>query len=206
MKPFSLSMKSVRQALTIAMTVVLWAGCSKDDPKKEDTPELVTKAVLTFTPTGGGTTVTVSATDPDGEGVQDLAVDGPINLAVNTPYILGIELLNTLVPFGEPGYSITDEVEEEGTEHMFFFGWTGAVFQVPAGDGNIDNRADDVNYADLDDGGLPIGLISTWTSAAALGSGTFRVLLKHQPGTKTSSSGSTVGETDLDLTFVINVQ
>jgi hypothetical protein len=206
MRHFSLAMKKAKLALTVLTAVTLLAGCSKDDPKKEDTPELITKATLTFTPTGGGTTVTVFATDPDGEGVQDIFADGPIDLAANTQYILGIELLNTLVTFGQPGYNITDEVEEEGTEHMFFFGWTGGLFQTPTGEGNIDNRADDMNYVDLDTGGLPIGIISTWTSASATGSGTFRVVLKHQPGTKTATSGSTVGETDVDLTFVLNVQ
>ncbi len=71
MKPLSLSMNNFRQALTVFMVVALLAGCSKDDPMKEDTPELITKATLTFTPTGGGTTVVVSATDPDGDGVMD---------------------------------------------------------------------------------------------------------------------------------------
>lgn len=206
MKPCSFFSKSVSRTTAIVLALALLAGCSKDDPQKEDTPELITKATLTFTPVGGGTPVVISATDPDGEGVQDIVVDGPINLATSTQYALTIDLLNTLVTVGQPGYSITEEVEEEGQEHMFFFGWTGAVFQTPSGDGNIDNRADEVNYVDVDAGGLPIGLITTWTSAGSAGSGTFRVVLKHQPGTKTASSGSTVGETDLDLTFTINIQ
>ncbi len=194
------------QVGSFLLSLLILMSCSKDDPVKEDTPELITEAVLVFTPTGGGTTVTVTATDPDGEGVQDIEVDGPINLATGVQYVLGIELHNTLVNFGEPGYDITAEVEEEGDEHMFFFGWTGSVFQSPTGDGNIDNRADDMNYVDLDANNEPIGLITTWTTAAATASGTFRVLLKHQPGQKTASSGSSVGETDLDLTFTINVQ
>jgi len=37
-------------------------------------------------------------------------------------------------------------------------------------------------------------------------SGTFHAVLKHQPGTNTNLSGVTVGETDLDITFTINVQ
>ena len=181
-------------------------SCSKEDPVKEDAPELITEAVLTFNPTtGGGTTVVVTATDPDGEGVQDISADGPINLQAGVQYVLTIELHNTLAGIGQPGYNITDEVEEEGEEHLFLFSWTGPVFQIPTGDGNIDNRADAVSYADLDDGGLPVGLITTWTTAGSAGAGTFRILLKHQPGLKTSTSGSTIGETDLDLTFTINV-
>lgn len=187
------------------VAVASLSGCSKDDPQKEDTPELITKATLTFTPTGGGTALVVSATDPDGEGVQNIAVDGPIDLAAGTQYVLTIDLINALVAVGQPGYSITDEVEEEGQEHLFFFGWTSGVFQTPTGDGNIDHRADEVDYVDLDAGGLPIGLITTWTSAAATTSGTFRIILKHQPGTKTPTSDSSTGETDLDLTFTVNI-
>lgn len=206
MRPSANIVRKSIQALTALLLVAMLASCSKDDPKKEDTPELITKATLTFTPTGGGTAVVVSATDPDGEGVQDIAVDGPIDLIAGTQYVLTIDLLNTLVAAGQPGHSITEEIEEEGQEHMFFFGWTGAVFQTPTGDGNIDNRTDPVDYVDLDAGGLPIGLITTWTSSAAVAAGNFRVVLKHQPGTKTATSGSTVGETDLDLTFTVNVQ
>ncbi|MBL7864625.1 MAG: hypothetical protein JNK10_07105 [Cyclobacteriaceae bacterium] len=185
--------------------VILSVGCSKDDPKKEDTPELITKATLTFTPTGGGTAVVVSATDPDGEGVQNIAVDGAIDLVMGTQYVLTIDLLNTLVTAGQPGYSITEEVEEEGDEHMIFFSWTGDVFQVPSGNGNIDNRGDAVDYVDLDGNSRPVGLITTWTASSSVAAGTFRVLLKHQPDLKTDTSGSAVGETDLDLTFTINV-
>jgi hypothetical protein len=206
MKPCSLFMKPTVRTTAIFFALALLAGCSKDDPQKEDTPELITKVTLTFTPVGGGTPVVISATDPDGEGVQDIVVDGPINLAASTQYSLTLDLLNTLVAAGQPGHSISEEVTAEGQEHMFFFGWTGTAFQTPAGDGNIDNRADEVDYVDVDAGGLPIGLITTWTSAGSTGSGTFRVMLKHQPGTKTATSGSTVGETDLDLTFTINIQ
>lgn len=197
-------MKSKAMVLC-AMVATLTVGCSSEDPVKEDTPELITKATLTFTPTGGGTAVVVSATDPDGEGAMDIVVDGSITMAAGTQYVLTIQLINTLVAVGQPGYDITEEVEAEGAEHIFFFSWSGGVFQTPAGDGNIDNRADAVDYVDLDGGGLPIGLISTWTSSSSAATGTFRVVLKHQPGSKTATSGSSVGETDLDLTFVAEI-
>jgi hypothetical protein len=195
----------LKKLIPVALVVTMITGCSNDEPKKEDTPELITKVTLTFTPTGGGTVVVGSAEDPDGEGVMDIVVDGPISLVTGTQYVLSIELLNTLVAVGQPGYSITEEVEGEGDEHMFFYSWSGSVFQTPVGDGNIDNRADAVSYVDLDVNGLPVGLISSWTSATSTATGTFRVLLKHQPGTKTATSDATLGETDLDLTFILNV-
>ncbi|MEY4930846.1 MAG: hypothetical protein RI909_1570, partial [Bacteroidota bacterium] len=63
--------------LFFAGALISLSGCKNDDPEPENIPELVTKATLTFTPAGGGTAITVTATDPDGEGVQDIKVDGP---------------------------------------------------------------------------------------------------------------------------------
>jgi len=204
------TLKGTTKYFQLTFSIVLMAGvmsltsCSEDDPMKEDVPELITKATLTFTPVGGGTPITVSATDPDGEGVQDIQVDGAINLAANTTYALTLGLINELAETSSPEYNIADEVEEEGDEHMFFYSWTGDVFSDPAGNGNIDNRADAVNYEDEDDNGLPLGLTTTWTTAAN-GSGTFRVVLKHQPDLKSATSDANTGETDLDIEFEVNV-
>lgn len=192
--------------LMVVSSLTFLTSCDEDDePAKEDTPELITKATLTFTPVDGGTAVTATATDPDGEGVQNIAIDGPINLAENRSYTLNITLINELADPNDGEYDITGEVEEEGDEHMFFFSWTNNVFSDPAGNGNIDNRADGVNYNDEDDNGQPIGLSTSWTTAGAA-SGEFRVVLKHQPDVKTTTSTSTTGETDLDIEFDINVQ
>ncbi len=181
-------------------------SCSDDDPIKEDTPEMITRVTLTFTPVGQGEAVVVAAIDPDGEGVQDLETDGPIILQANTPYTLSIELTNDLVDDASAeGYNITDEISDEGDEHMFFFGWTNNVFSDPAGDGNIDNRDDDVRYEDEDENGLPIGLVTAWHTGDAA-QGMFRVVLKHQPDLKSPNSGASSGETDVDVTFEIEVQ
>jgi hypothetical protein len=201
--------------LTVAFVVsslLVIQGCKEDDPIKEDVPELITKATLTFTPNGGGAAVVVTASDPDGEGVQDIKVDGTINLSPNKTYVLTIDLINGLAAATAPEYNVTDEVEEEGDEHLFFFAWTNNTFSNPTGNGNIDARADAVNYIgasnSVDANGKPLGLTTTWTSSTLTGatlSGTFRVLLKHQPSLKTDTSDSNTGETDLDLTFTLIV-
>jgi hypothetical protein len=191
--------------LAAVSLAAFFVSCDDDDPAKEDTPELITKATLTFTPDDGGDAIIATATDPDGEGVQDLVTDGPIELAANTSYTLTIELINELADPTDEEYNITAEVEEEGVEHMFFFSWTNNVFSDPAGNGNIDNRADAVNYNDEDDNGLPLGISTSWTTSGA-SSGKFRVILKHQPDLKTASSTSTTGETDLDIEFDIHVE
>jgi hypothetical protein len=150
--------------------------------------------------------VIVTATDPDGEGVQDISVDGPINLVADKTYALSIELINGLASPTDEEYDITAEVEEEGDEHLFFFAWTNDVFANPTGNGNVDKREDPLNYNDEDVEGLPLGLSTDWTTISTTRSGTFRVVLKHQPGLKSSTSSFSDGETDLDVTFNINVQ
>lgn len=217
MKPNSIqTQSSLMKILTLTFlmaSVLVFQGCKDDDPKKEDVPELITKATLTFTPNGGGTAVVVTATDPDGEGVQDIKSDGPINLAANKTYVLTLDMINGLAEPTAPEYKVTDEIEEEGDEHMFFFSWTNNAFSNPAGNGNVDNRNDVINYAgganSKDANGRPLGLTTTWTTATTAGgtiAGSFRVVLKHQPDLKSDTSDSNTGETDLDLTFTLNVQ
>jgi hypothetical protein len=203
---FQIRFMNMLVALLAVSSISLLSSCDDDDePTREDTPELVTTATLTFTPVMGGNAITVTASDPDGTGVQDLAPDGPINLADNTIYTLDITLINELADPGDEEYNITEEVDEEDEEHMFFFSWTNNLFSDPAGNGNIDNRADDVNYNDFDDNGQPLGLMTTWTTGAA-GTGKFRVVLKHQPELKSATSSATTGETDVDIEFDVTIQ
>ena len=182
-------------------------ACGDNDPQKEDVPELITKVTLTFTP-ASGSPVVVTATDPDGDGIQSIKTDGSIQLAKSTDYTLTIQLVNGLAEPGDEAYNVTNEVESEGDEHMFFFGWTGDAFSAPAGNGNIDERADPVDYSgSMDENGLPLGLKTKWRSADITTHGaSFHVLLKHQPDLKTAVSKSTEGETDLDITFGLSVE
>lgn len=197
------SMKTALKFLSILSLIgmiTIFNGCKDDDPEPENIPELITKVILHFTPVGGAPVV-VSATDPDGEGSQNLQIDGPINLVKGTTYTLTVELINDLYNVGEDGYDLTEEVREEGDEHQLFFSWTEGSFSSPAGAGNI-GAAGLVNYDDEDTNGRPIGLTTSWsTSATTRNQQTFRVLLKHQPGIKSNSSTSVDGETDLDITF-----
>jgi hypothetical protein len=186
---------------------IAFSGCSDDDdPVKEDVPELITKVELIFKPANDGAAITVIATDPDGEGADELKVEGPINLKTGTAYTLSVKLYNGLLPATDDGYDVTKEVEEESDEHMFFFSWTADLFSSPTGDGNIDNRDNPVSYGDVDEHGLPVGLTTAWeTKDATSSNGAFRVVLKHQPDLKSATSGYNTGETDLDISFVINV-
>lgn len=188
----------------LVLGLFIWS-CDEDEPAKEDTPELITKVTLTFTPDGGGAPIIVTATDPDNIGSQDIVADKAISLKPNTTYSLSITLVNGLADPADEDYNITNEIEEEGDEHLFYFGWTGG-FSNPEGDGNIDNRADAVRYGDVDENGLPLGLITTWTTAATVTSAkTFTILLKHQPNLKSATSTSQDGETDMNLEFDLEI-
>jgi hypothetical protein len=192
--------------LPVCVLTLLITSCDNNDPVKEDTPELITRATLTFKPVDGGAAVVVTATDPDGEGVQNIAVDSPINLGLSKSYTLDITLINGLADPASAAYDVTSEVREESHEHQFYFSWTNNVFSTPAGDGNVDNRSDAIGYDDKDVNNLPIGLETTWTTSTSPASGKFRVLLKHQPDLKSATSTSADGESDLDVEFVINVE
>ena len=196
-------MQKTGVVIFLAVLLTNLSSCNKsDDPVKEDAPEVITQATFTFTP-ATGSPVVVTATDPDGVGLEDLETDGPANLVANIPYSLTITLSNTLVAEDDPDYDITAEVEEEGDEHLFFFSWTNDVFFDPTGNGNIDSRADEVSYDDFDINSLPLGLKTTWIGEAGK-SGDLRILLKHQPDLKSATSTALDGETDLDIKIQVS--
>ncbi len=203
------TLKHIYNIILIAVLIFGLSGCDNNDPEKEDVPELITEVTLVFTTDRGSTTQTVTATDPDGEGVQDMVFGYPAELELDKTYTMKILLKNGLAEPGTEQYDVASEVAEEGEEHMFFFEWSPGIFSDPAGDGNFDTRADAVNYVggtdSNDANGLPLGLTTTWTTESEVETGTLRIILKHQPGLKSTTSGSDVGETDLDITFHIVV-
>lgn len=190
---------------TLLFSLLIFSGCGDDDepsaPVEENAEEVITDVVLTFTPQGGGATVTARAQDPDGDGPLPLQVLGDITLQSASNYELTLELTNAENPTDIE--DITAEIREEADEHMFFFSWTDGLFSDPIGNGNVDNRADAVNYDDADGDGLPLGLSTSWSTGPGA-SGSFRVILKHQPdGIKTASSSATDGDTDVDISWQI---
>ena len=197
--------KNLRFIALFFMAIAV-VSCSDDDdaPPEENLPEDFTNVTLIFTPTGGGTPITAGAEDPDGEGISDLIVDDQINLAANTAYTLTFNVENRL----DPDADLNAEILAEDNEHQIFFAFTDGVFTTPTGDGNFGagNADDDINYSDMDENSNPVGLVSAWTTGAATAGASFRVNLQHQPGVKTADSDSTDGDTDFDLTFVLNIQ
>ncbi|WP_258103468.1 hypothetical protein [Marinoscillum sp. MHG1-6] len=182
----------------VALTCILFYSCSdNDEPIIENEEEIITDVILTFK--SDSQTVTASAIDPDGVGFGNLEVVDTIRLISNTDYSLTIELENSVNQ-----EIITEEIKAEADEHLLFFGFTTDFFTSPGGDGNIDDRSHPINYLDADDGGLPLGLNTEWTTGAA-NSGIFRVVLKHQPGLKSAVSNIQDGESEVDIQWVIEI-
>tara|TARA_R110001632_G_scaffold66891_3_gene157321 strand:- start:8863 stop:9423 length:561 start_codon:yes stop_codon:yes gene_type:complete len=176
----------------IAFAAVLSCNDS-DDPIIINEEEVITTVTATLTPVGGGTVITLQSRDLDGDGpnVPVFTISG--NLAPNTTYSGAIEVLNETVT---PAENITEEVEEEGDEHQFFFTPTNNVVTVA--------------YADMDINGDPIGIEFTLTTTNA-SSGNLTVTLIHEPNKNAAgvSSGDVTnagGETDAEATFAIGVQ
>lgn len=192
------------RSLTLIAAALIIAGCSDDDvPAAENQEEVINKVTLIFTSPTGGAARAFTYTDPDGPGTTP-PIQDDIVLAAGTIYTMNISLQNTL---GEAVEDISQEVREEGEEHQIFFGWTGALFTSPTGLGNIGSENQSIiNYDDADNAQLPIGLATIWETAPTPVAGTFRILLKHQPGVKTEDSSSADGETDLDIEWNIQLQ
>jgi len=193
-------MKTFKFSILASLIIGLFSlsACSDDDaPPAENEEEVIDQVTLIFTPTGGAP-LTFSA---EGEGGVNFTIP-TISLDANTEYALSVEVRNTA-----EGENITEEIDAEAEEHMFFYGWTNGLFSDPSGDGNIgpNSRSDDVNYNDQDANGYPVGLSTTWTTGDAA-TGEFRLILKHQPDIKTATSTSNDGESDIDLVWDIEIQ
>ena len=207
-------MKNFKNYLLIGLigSSLIITSCGDDDdvPPEEEELEVITDVTLVFTNNADPMDVVrASANDADGEGItEELEVLDAITLTSGATYTLTMEIFNNLET---PGEDIGEEIEEEDDEHQFFFSFSTDAFTSPMGNGNIDSASDPINYEDEDseaqDGsGNPVGLETTWTAGSALSNGNFTVRLQHQPGEKTATSTATTGDSDFNLTFVLNIQ
>lgn len=199
--------------LLLLFSLVLIVSCGDDDgPSPDDDhegEEEINKVVLTFTPDNGEDAVVATWLDVDGAGVGSVPTIDDIVLAADTEYDMTITLTNTL---GMEDEDITPEIAEEDEEHQFFFEFPSDLFTNPAGDGNIDQFDDPLNYNDEDseaqDGsGNPVGLSTKWTTGGAANpSEKFRIMLRHLADDKTANSTADDGGEDLDIEFQIEIQ
>lgn len=185
----------MKKALMILSVLgIALAACKKEKKKGVENPanpneqELITTFKIVFTdPNGVLPNVEAQFVDIDGPGGANPTVFDTIRLAANATYNATITLLNESVI---PTQNITEEVEEEGVDHLFCFDLTGGLNAV-------------ITKTDLDANNLPIGITTQWVLGNA-STGTSTIRLKHQPGIKTGQCD--VGETDIELNFHTEIQ
>lgn len=170
---------------------LVFTSCEKD-PVIENEEEVITTLIYTLTPTAGGDATVLRFQDLDGDGGNAPTIEGG-TLTANTTYTGVLELLNEQE---SPAEDITEEVAEEDEEHQFFFETTVPSLSI--------------SYDDEDADGNPIGLRSNLSTGDA-GSGTITVILRHEPnktasGVADGDSSNAGGETDIEVTFDIDVQ
>jgi hypothetical protein len=189
-------MKNLNKLFFAALTGILFLQSCKKDDDLIDVPapivneqEVITTLQVIFTDSATNTPAGIfQFRDTDGDGPNGPVEWDTIALNNNTTYYADVVLLNELA---SPIDSISNEVAEEANDHQFFFTISGA---------NLTH-----SYLDQDTNTppLPIGLHNKIRTGNA-SNGSVQIILKHQPGIKDGLI--TTGDTDIDVTFVTNIQ
>ena len=199
-----------KQILLLSMLVLalVFTGCSDDNPPPVEPQEVITTVVVTLTGADGMDYV-MRWEDPEyavGEIMAGYSGDESIPEGA---YTGDIQLYNNTLPPEDEGYTVTNEIMEEGDggsiDHQFFFTALGGLV------------VDSVAYLDLDSPAegqtapcgenKPIG--QQFSMVAVSGMGELGVLLIHEP--EKCADGMSdgiwngVGDDDVDLQFPLTV-
>lgn len=188
-------MKTIKYLSILAITAIAFNSCSSDDdaPAPVNEEEVITTVIVTFTPQGGGTTVTLTSQDLDGDGPDAPipTISGPFN--GGTVYNGSVQFLNEL---GTSVEDITLEVAEEDDEHQVFY--------------SVTNGLGTFQYTDSDADGNPVGLSFTFATNdnAAVENGILTVVLRHlpvksAPGVRDGDITNAGGESDAEVSFEV---
>ncbi len=180
-----------------AMAIGLFAlsSCTKEktDPVIPNEEELITTFTYTLISSDLSDTATFVFKDLDGPGgnAPELTSD---TLLANTLYNGSLTLLNEQEV---PAEDITEEVEEEGAEHQFFYDTKNTL-------------SINILYADADIDGNPIGLKTTLETMGAE-NGVLQITLRHMPdktapGVADNDITNAGGETDIEVSFDVEIQ
>jgi hypothetical protein len=186
-------MSNLRNFATVIFTAVLFVSCVNDSELVNE-EEVITTMNVTLVPEGGGTAVVLSFQDLDGNGTDNTDLK-KATLAAGVTYNGSIELLNE-TKIGDPE-DITEEVKEEYLEHQFFYtigtglDVTTAYIEEPG--------------TGLDSKENKLGIEFTLT-AGAVSLGTLTFTLRHKPTKPNTGLSDAGGETDIEVTFDIEVK
>lgn len=204
----------------VAASLLVFAACKKD--KKEDpapaapaptnpsevitTMKIYIKDSITGNPITGSPFIFKDADGGGGGGFLPNAADSLITLNDTTTYLAVIILLDETKT---PADSISNEVVEEGAEHMFFFEQSNPTV-TGTGTGTLyttmlTGSGVKITYLDKDDYYRGIGQQFKLRTYGSTGGAQhpFRVTLRHQPGTKDGTYAP--GETDVEVKFKVKV-
>ena len=161
----------------------------KKDPVDPNESELITTVKVKLTEKVSGVQTVFEFKDLDGVGGAAPSKFDEIVLARGKVYDCTLQLLNESA---NPVDDITLEVAAEGVDHQ--------IYLTPS------NALAVISNFNLDAKGLPLGITSTWTAAAAAGTGTINVTLKHKPGVKAAGDLVSKGDTDISIDFKLSVK
>lgn len=183
----------IKIVLGLFVFATLLSGCKKEKDEEDNDEEVITTMRLTFLPTGGGAAVTYQFDDADGPG-GNAATQDEIVLAPQKQYTVTVQLLNKTAT---PVEDITVEVANEPDAHRFYY--------EPAAGSNIS-----VSGLNTDGNGVPLGITSNWTTAAAA-TGKVKVTLRHYAGTPPGKAiadpvNSSKSSTDIEVDFNTRIQ
>lgn len=177
-----------KQLLWLACVVLITASCNNDEQTvtPTDDNEAITTATLTLT-NKLTPTESVTATIENLNTTADFS-KATLNLKANTTYTGVITLLDKTKT---PALDATQEIKEKANEHLFVYTTTPASLLTIT---LTDKDTNPVPY--------PVGLTTELKTGPA-GTGTLKVVLRHQPGSKNGTP--TPGTSDLDTNFPVVV-
>ena len=185
-------MKNIYLLPALLFTLLLLGSCSSDDdtPELVNEEELITTLTVTLVPEGGGTSITLTTQDLDGDGPNEPIISVSSNLSAGVTYNGSISLLNETE---SPAENITEEVEEEADEHQFFFtvgSGLAMLLQLLL-----------ILILDGNALGTEFSLVANGVS-----SGILTFTLRHEPNKPTDNLATAGGETDIEASFTISVE
>ncbi|MGY5353960.1 type 1 periplasmic binding fold superfamily protein [Wenyingzhuangia sp. IMCC45467] len=181
----------LKKLMMVMLVGLLLTSCKKDDPIIPNEEEVITTLKYTLSPVLGGDDVVFIYKDINGNGTSIDVTEGV--LTKDTEYTGALTLLNETE---DPAEDITLEVKKEGVDHQFFF-------TVPEGL--------TINYTDTDENNNPVGLETSIVTSATFAGGNLTIVLRHEPnksaeGVKNGEIANAGGETDIEVTFNVDVQ
>lgn len=207
------TIKTIAMVAAIALAV---SACKKDDkddikpnnpaPPANESELITTMKIQLRDSTNHSDAGTFTFKDLDGTGGNPAVFEGTnqsdsvITILSNHEYKATILLLDESKT---PIDTISNEVLEEGADHLFFFNGsapTGTPYSV-----YLSGSGTTIKYLDLDANNRGIGLQTLWTAPSGqMGKSALTIELKHQPETKDGSYTNN-GETDIQVPFKLKV-